>query len=159
MLRMTLVVPLPVFLICTTSALAADGLSMADCRPQTMKIVKTRLFQSKGTLHPLIFSRDVLHLSACEGLGSRSSAHQIEQALDKNYVLEKREITIAEKDMNPLTPAARDACNGEIPCKVEIYRRKNFKVRQVIPFAKSGGLPFSKFLGHLGAAGIRHDCR
>lgn len=144
---------LTVLLIATSSAFSAGGLSIADCSALTLKTVKARIFKSEGKLRPLIFSRDILHLTACEGLGSRSAAHRIEQSLKTKYDLENRRISIAENSKNPLAPAASDACDGGSPCTAEIYRRKGYPVGQVIPFAKSGGLPFGRFLGHVGAAG------
>ena len=132
---------------------AAQGLAISDCSSAALRTLNSRIFVSKGKLRPLVFSRDVLHLTACEGLGPKSTGYRIEQLLKRDFLLENREITISERSTNPLAPAARDACDGTSPCVVEIYRRKSHKVSGIIPYAKSGGLPFGQFLGHVGAAG------
>lgn len=48
----------------------AQCLQFPDCSVHTLSILKHRIYVRDKKLHPVILSRDVLHLSICNGVGS-----------------------------------------------------------------------------------------
>jgi hypothetical protein len=128
------------------------ALGFGDCSVEALTTLRSRVLQ-EGKLRPIIVTKDVAQLSACEGASSGSVYDRTVSTLSRDYVVEIREVKIAPESQGPLADSAREICGKAEHCDVEIYRRRDYDTPLEIPFAKSGGLPFAQFLGHLGQAG------
>jgi|SRR5471030_379444 len=134
---------------------SAQRLQFSDCSAHALSVLKHRIYAPDKKLRPIILSRDVLHLSICNGIGAGMRVGAIEDVLTRYYELEMKKISIDPSHQDQMAQAARDACANpdQGPCVVQIYRRRDYQTKEEIPFAKSGGLPFGQFLGHIGVKG------
>jgi hypothetical protein len=53
------------------ASVSAAPLDFGDCTSGTLKSLRHRIYGGKGDLLPVVFSRDVLHLTNCLGARAR----------------------------------------------------------------------------------------
>jgi hypothetical protein len=135
-----------------SGAAQAEPRDFDDCSGPMQKTLRARLFDSKGRVLPLFFTRDAVHYSVCVA-ASDPRWRRLRAAMEGGlYVTESQQVAAVSN--SPMARAAREACFGTDRCKAEIFRREGYQPqRQVFEFSTSGGLPFARFLGHLGKAG------
>lgn len=123
-----------------------------DCSSGMQQTLRARMFDAQGRLLPVFFARDALHYSVC-ARPADAKLRALQGAIQSGrYVDEFQTVSVVSD--SPMARAAREACMDAANCTAEVYRRKDYKVaRQGLTFAASGGLPFARFLGHLGQAG------
>jgi hypothetical protein len=135
------------------AAWAQQSLQLSDCSPAALDVLYQRIYEAEGKLRPLVMSRDVLHVTMCDDPGPRFQLRTLAQALKNDSLIEGREILKKAAPDPILDGALDDACGGKRPCTAQVYRRKDYDPGTQVPYAKSGGLPLARFLGHMGVEG------
>lgn len=148
---------------------AASG-AAAQASPDSCDAARTArarqdVFAGPSGLRERVYVSDLLVLARCEPAGAPTGAERALGLLDAaGYKLAACSGSAAAgssqlackshvSDAVELVPLSKAiACEGPGgACDVEFYVRASDRV--AAPFGKSGGIPFGRFLGHMGAAG------